>query len=167
MESYSVSFDLRTDENEHEVELNYWDSYENEASATAHSDNLEDCMVTAFEELIKNLQYSIEDKEVDDYTRDLENYVEELEKSVEALLDKNERLELRLNQEIAEKMKKKEKACTSTPCPQNIKVGVSEKKAEPTNKTTTKYTNKINSESCKRELTYSDAEKVLKLFNLL
>ena len=83
------------------VELDYWDSEGNESNGSATSNNFEDCVTGALEDLMMGFAKPEEDKyaeyngDLQEYIADLEAYIEELEEENEALLDANERLEHR------------------------------------------------------------------------
>ena len=101
VKSMSVSMDYLIDGDDHKVELDYWDSEGNESNGSATSDNFEDCVTGALEDLMMGFVKPEEDKyaeyngDLQEYIADLEAYIEELEEENEALLDANERLEHR------------------------------------------------------------------------
>ena len=100
----SVGLDYRSDGNEHEVEINYWDSGENEACGKATSDSFDKSATSAFENLVVDLASKKKEDEVDykgdlqEYIADLEEYVLDLEEESDALLDENDRLEHRIQE---------------------------------------------------------------------
>lgn len=99
----SVGLDYRSDGKEHEVEINYWDSDENEACGKAKSDSFDKSATGAFENLLTNLTKK-EDKyedykgDLQEYIADLEEYVSDLEDESDALLEENDRLEHRIQE---------------------------------------------------------------------
>lgn len=101
VKSMSVSMDYLIDGDDHKVELDYWDSEGNESNGSATSNNFEDCVTGALEDLMMGFAKPEEDKyaeyngDLQEYIADLEAYIEELEEENEALLDANERLEHR------------------------------------------------------------------------
>ena len=100
----SVGLDYRSDGKEHEVEINYWDSDENEAYGKATSDSFDKSATNAFENLVVDLASQKKEDEVDyrgdlqEYIADLEEYVADLEDESDALLEENDRLEYRIQE---------------------------------------------------------------------
>ena len=100
----SVGLDYRSDGKEHEVEINYWDSDENEACGKATSDSFDKSATSAFENLVVDLASKKKEDEVDykgdlqEYIADLEDYVLDLEEESDALLEENDRLEHRIQE---------------------------------------------------------------------
>ena len=100
----SVGLDYRSDGNEHEVEMNYWDSDENEACGKAKSDSFDKSATSAFENLVIDLASKKKEDEVDykgdlqEYIAGLEEYVLDLENESDALLEENDRLEHRIQE---------------------------------------------------------------------
>lgn len=98
----SVGLDYRSDGKEHEVEINYWDSDDNEACGKARSDSFDKSATNAFENLVVDLASKKKEDEVDykgdlqEYIADLEEYVSDLEDESDALLEENDRLEHRI-----------------------------------------------------------------------
>ena len=100
----SVGLDYRSDGKEHEVEINYWDSDDNEACGKATSDSFDKSATSAFENLVVDLASKKKEDEVDykgdlqEYIADLEEYVLDLEEESDALLEENDRLEHRIQE---------------------------------------------------------------------
>ena len=99
----SVGLDYRSDGKEHEVEINYWDSDENEACGKAKSDSFDKSATDAFENLLTNLtkkedEYEDYKGDLQEYIVDLEEYVSDLEDESDALLEENDRLEHRIQE---------------------------------------------------------------------
>lgn len=98
----SVGLDYRYDGEDHEVEINYWDSDDNEACGKATSDSFDKSATNAFENLVVDLASKKKEDEVDykgdlqEYIADLEEYVADLEDESDALLEENDRLEHRI-----------------------------------------------------------------------
>jgi chromosome segregation ATPase len=98
----SVGLDYRYDGEDHEVEINYWDSDDNEACGKATSDSFDKSATSAFENLVVDLASQKKEDEVDyksdlqEYIADLEEYVADLENESDALLEENDRLEHRI-----------------------------------------------------------------------
>lgn len=125
----SVGLDYRSDGKEHEVEINYWDSDENEACGKAKSDSFDNSATGAFENLLTNLtkkedEYEDYKGDLQEYIVDLEDYVSDLEDESDALLEENDRLEHRiqeLQKQIVELQKKQDwygkNVVTDTPKP--------------------------------------------------
>lgn len=101
VKSMSVSMDYLIDGDDHKVELDYWDSEGNESNGSATSDNFEDCVSGALEDLMMGFAKPEEDKyaeyngDLQEYIEDLEAYIEELEEENNALLETVDRLEYR------------------------------------------------------------------------
>lgn len=100
----SVGLDYRYDGEDHEVEINYWDSDNNEACGKATSDSFDKSATSAFENLVVDLASKKKEDEVDykgdlqEYVADLEEYVADLEEESDALLEENDRLEYRIQE---------------------------------------------------------------------
>ena len=100
----SVGLDYRYDGEDHEVEINYWDSDDNEACGKATSDSFDKSATSAFENLVVDLASQKKEDEVDykgdlqEYIADLEEYVADLEDESDALLEENDRLEHRIQE---------------------------------------------------------------------
>ena len=94
----SVGLDYRTDGSDHEVEINYWDSDDNEARGIAKGENFEDAANHSFMNMLENLapQPEAEEESLDEYVAELESWLSEVEESRDALLDENARLERRI-----------------------------------------------------------------------
>lgn len=94
----SVGLDYRTDGSDHEVEINYWDSEDNEARGIAKGENFEDAANQSFMNILENLtpQPEEEEESLDEYVAELESWLSEVEESRDALLDENARLERRI-----------------------------------------------------------------------
>lgn len=96
----SVGLDYRTDGSDHEVEINYWDSDDNEARGIAKGENFEDAANHSFMNMLKNLfpqpEEEEEEESLDGYVAELESWLSEAEESRDALLDENARLERRI-----------------------------------------------------------------------
>lgn len=118
----SVGLDYRTDGSDHEVEINYWDSEDNEARGIAKGENFEDAANHSFMNILENLtpQPEEEEESLDEYVTELESWLSEVERSRDALLDENARLERRildLQKQVADFYK----PCEIGPDPEFIK----------------------------------------------
>lgn len=94
----SVGLDYRTDGSDHEVEINYWDSDDNEARGIAKGESFEDAANHSYMNMLENLtpQLEAEEESRDEYIAELESWLSEAEESRDALLDENDRLEHRI-----------------------------------------------------------------------
>ena len=93
----SVGLDYRFDGEDHEVEINYWDSDNTEAEAVAKGKNFEDAANHCFMNLVENMSKESESEEInEEYVAELEHWLSELEASHDNLMEENDRLEHRI-----------------------------------------------------------------------